>query len=567
METQQSPGLNDQTTSNQTQWSWFLKVGFLISALLLTSFAASLILAGKFFFPSWNGLYLLPVAFISAIDGIFAYRKLRSTRFPEKDWVFYRFSEWVVILLLLKLGFYFSNGVQSLATDLNSLAVRDWASLLSGEFLLSVLVMLFIWMLSSRFAELLGQLEVNEVLLKVEQESGIYELRSQARESLVSMVLVLGVIMVLITSLAGMQTQVDWRENPAMRMGVANLLAFFFLTLCLFSLSQLNLMSTIWLREGLAIRSDLVRSWLVNSAFVILLLAIISAILPTRYSIGLLSILNYLAKTLLAILSYLVFVISAPFFMVVAFLASLFRLSAVESMDRPEPVLDLPPPPVDTAPVPWLEMLKSILFWLVLAGMLIFALTYYLHENKALWVGLKRLALFRRLQYFWQWLRGGWRRVNHAVQDRLQQGWQILLSRLQGADQAQIPSNLHLRRLSDREKVFFYYLAMLRRSAEKGSARKPWQTPYEYLRELENSLLASNLTQVELEVEEGVETGLNAGSISLEKSNSASEWLSDSRDLTEYFMKARYSPQPVTHQEAGLVKQIWERLRKVLRKR
>jgi hypothetical protein len=44
------------------------------------------------------------------------------------------------------------------------------------------------------------------------------------------------------------------------------------------------------------------------------------------------------------------------------------------------------------------------------------------------------------------------------------------------------------------------------------------------------------------------------------------DWFTDARQLTEYFMLARYTQKPITSQEYSLVKQIWERLRKVLRR-
>ncbi|HSQ27141.1 MAG TPA: DUF4129 domain-containing protein [Anaerolineales bacterium] len=551
--------------TNFTNRFWFRYASLAISAGLLASFAASFILVGKYFFPGWNGIYFAPVAFITALDGMLSYRRLRHTGFPDKEWILYRFSEWIVILLLLKIGYYLTHTPQAFLMDLNYLTNRLWGNLFSGEFIFSIVVMMVVWMFSGRFADLLGTLEVDEALLRVEQESGIYEMRSQAREGLVSLLLTMGVIMVLITSLLGTEAQVDWRENSALRSGVTNLLAYFFLTLFLFSLSQLNLLSTTWIREGLTIRSELVRNWLVTSAVVILFLAVLAGILPTGYSIGLLNVLHYLVTVIMAMISYLIFFISAPFFMVVAFLASIFNFSSAEMLEQPEPVLDLPPPPVDTAPLPWLELLKSILFWLILVGMLAFAVYYYLHENQALWSGLKRLALFRRLAYILRWISEKLSRANQTIQEQVQHGWQAIRSRFQSREFSQIPSRLNLRRLSAREKVFFYYLAMLRRSSERGPARQPWQTPYEYLHELVVSYQTrhhashqAGLEQLELGIHQDPDSSLEAAG--------TQEWLADTQALTEYFMQARYSTQPVSAQDASMVKRIWDRLRKVFRK-
>ncbi len=575
-----------KTDQEKTDWishEWFRYASFGIAAGLLAGFAASFILVGRFFFPSWNGIYLAPVGFLTALDGMLAYRRLRHVGFLEKEWLLYRFSEWVMILLLLKVGYYFSQGSQAMAADGYYLTKRMWGSLFSGEFLFSVVVMLIIWLFSNRFAELIVKLEVNQRLLRIEQETGIYELRGEARENLVSTVLVLGTIMILITAIMGVQVQANWRESPFLRAGVANLLVFFFLTLFLFSLTQLNLMSTIWIREGLTIRKDLVRSWLLTSAVVILFLAVVAGLLPTGYSMGLLDTLNYLVSGLVAIFSYLIFIISAPFFLLIAFLASLFRTSSVDSIQRPEPVLNLPPALIENAPLPWLELLKSILFWLVLAGMLAFAIYYYLHENQTLWIGLKRLALFKRLHFFWLWLSGQLRKTNQLIQKQVQQGWQALRARFEGDGLSQTSANIKIRRLSDREKVFFYYQAMLRRSAERGAARQPWQTPYEYLQDLEAEHKAQAVmpemddtkalgdAQLRRDTRAPVESDLLGDAQSPSENRSSdqatpeSDWFADTQELTEYFMHARYSTQSVSSQDANLVKQVWERLRKELR--
>jgi hypothetical protein len=50
------------------------------------------------------------------------------------------------------------------------------------------------------------------------------------------------------------------------------------------------------------------------------------------------------------------------------------------------------------------------------------------------------------------------------------------------------PDSGQLRKLSPRQQVQFYYLAMLRRGSEHGHARQPTQTPYEYARALENQI-------------------------------------------------------------------------------
>jgi hypothetical protein len=88
------------------------------------------------------------------------------------------------------------------------------------------------------------------------------------------------------------------------------------------------------------------------------------------------------------------------------------------------------------------------------------------------------------------------------------------------------------RKLSPRQQVQFYYLAMLRRGGEHGHARQPTQTPYEYARTLE-----SQIPEIDQDVE----------------------------GITDEFVKARYSRHDIPPEHVGLVRRYWERIKRALR--
>jgi hypothetical protein len=93
-------------------------------------------------------------------------------------------------------------------------------------------------------------------------------------------------------------------------------------------------------------------------------------------------------------------------------------------------------------------------------------------------------------------------------------------------------SFINPRRLDPRQKIIFYYLALVRRANEAGLPRKDGQTPYEYAHTLTSSL------------EEGKD-GVEA--------------------LTESFVEARYSRHDIPLKEARRIESIWETIRRVLR--
>jgi hypothetical protein len=92
---------------------------------------------------------------------------------------------------------------------------------------------------------------------------------------------------------------------------------------------------------------------------------------------------------------------------------------------------------------------------------------------------------------------------------------------------------VNLRRLSPRQRVQFFYLAMVRRGGEAGVGRQPLHTPYEYA-----IILREGRPEVKDEV-----TG-----------------------LTEEFVEARYSRREIALEEARLVQRYWDRIKRALRR-
>jgi hypothetical protein len=91
-----------------------------------------------------------------------------------------------------------------------------------------------------------------------------------------------------------------------------------------------------------------------------------------------------------------------------------------------------------------------------------------------------------------------------------------------------------LRGLSPREMVHYFYLSAERRAADAGQPRRPGQTPYEYRRSLDERF-------PELEP--------------------------DLEGLTDAFVAARYSAEPVEQADAQEVKPLWQRIKVALRQR
>ncbi|NIO71066.1 MAG: DUF4129 domain-containing protein, partial [Anaerolineae bacterium] len=135
----------------------------------------------------------------------------------------------------------------------------------------------------------------------------------------------------------------------------------------------------------------------------------------------------------------------------------------------------------------------------------------------------------------------------HALRDFLMAFWRRLVGLAEAASE-RIPRRLLLQRaprglseapfrffrlgaLSPRERILYYYLSILRRAERQGFPRQRAQTPYEY-----DATLAPHLPQAQREMAQ----------------------------LTEAFVKARYSQHVIEPGQARRVRVDWQRVKAAL---
>jgi hypothetical protein len=182
--------------------------------------------------------------------------------------------------------------------------------------------------------------------------------------------------------------------------------------------------------------------------------------------------------------------------------------------------------------IPWLDLLRALLFWGVFLAVLVFGIDEFLRQHNETWQKFRSLPFLAWLSRGWRWL---WDTIN-AYKDRIKGSFKAGLQRVSSITfrpKVEVPWKfVSLRRLSPRERIVFFYLALLRRGQESGLARKPSQTPYTYAERLRLEL-------------PGVEEELN--------------------NLTAEFVEARYSRHEVSSEQVSLVRRAWARIRRVLK--
>jgi hypothetical protein len=524
-----------------------LGANFLLVSLMLTCLSVTFVQLGEAIFTGWQGEYLIVLSFFVALEAMYSARRVSEWNFPDTGLLVYRATEWVLILAFLKISSYFSTGLWQLTRDLPLWQENFGRNFLSGEFIFGAIVLLAVWMFAGRYSLDLLPLEVNERVLRIEWESGVFENRPAARQRLANQTLWVGILMIFLAAALRYERAPLWFELPTLRFGVYNLMVYFFLGLVFLSLTQYSLMRALWLMDKMPVNTQVANRWLVYSAVLIGVLALVSSVLPTSYSLGFLAMLNYLLYIITAVTGFLASALMFPIFLLINLIMSLFPVQDAERLpvEPPQPP-PLPPPAAEEAiTVPWVELLQSIAFWVVFLAVIGFALYFYLHDNEWALRAVRRVRLFAILANFWNSLRQRAAQANRELAAAVEDSWRRLRARIARSRDRQNWQWVSLRKLSPRQQVIFYYLALLRRGGEHGVARQPSQTPYEYARTLAQAL-------------QNASDGAAAAK--------APEFEQDISTLTDEFLEARYSQHEIQQQDAVMARNLWQRIGKFLRR-
>jgi uncharacterized protein DUF4129 len=199
----------------------------------------------------------------------------------------------------------------------------------------------------------------------------------------------------------------------------------------------------------------------------------------------------------------------------------------------PPPMPVLPPvgPVTATTGGAIWELIRSIVLWGSLAALIVYAFIQFVRQHGGLRAVLRKSRVTNWLILAWQWLYRNAGKTRASLSRARGDGWQSVRSRLEGKRILPPASLISLRSLDARRRIYFFYLAMIRRGTEQGLPRTPSQTPSEYAVQLEKALPSAD---------------------------------EDIDSITEAFVEARYSRQEIDSRKADLVKGTWGRIRRAL---
>jgi len=336
--------------------------------------------------------------------------------------------------------------------------------------------------------------------------------------------------MVTIAAIVRMDSHFLWGDRVLISGMYIILLLYFVLGFALFSQTQLALLGASWRQESTPVQRNVASRWVATSLVFLLVLACLVWFLPTRSSLGLLGALSIFFSYLMSIVFFLWSLFGFLF-------ASLFRLFGIseDQSQSPNERLELPnlnlSPVVPGQPIPWIEILKSIVFWSVLIGVIGFAFYQYLQQNQALWESIRHFPLVSWLVDVFNGLSRWYNRTWRSMKSGIGTLWNRLYPARTIDETPAMWQIIRVHSLSPRQQVLFYFQAFLRKAEQRGIRRRKAETPYEYARAVQASM-----PEVKPNLEPFIDT----------------------------FVEARYSLHTISDDQANRAHRWWQNLRKVI---
>ena len=517
----------------------------LVVAGMVGAMGLSVVRLAQVFFPAWNGMYLVLMLMLVTLEAHYSFRLVNAKGLRGSDALRFRVVELAVILIALRVVSVLAQGAAGLALA-QSWLMDPVSIFFDFEMVAGFFGLLLAWGIGNQTALDLEVVDGPEAWQHEErsweqmrQDALAYQAEHgnnrTAMENLSSRFWVGGALLLIVTGMSQPGFTEWFNLSAAPRQALRLTVLFYFLAgLMMLGLIRHTTLRRRWYVEQIDIAPDLSNRWISYTLTLVGLATLLAFLLPTAYSAGLLDYAAYMFGTITEIVIFiamwLFFIISLPFLLLVWLYSSLF---AEESLP-----LELSPPgmmPLQAAPPPgnspeWYELLRTLLFWIVILGMFYFILRSYLQDHPELVTSLRKIKPIHVLRRWWRalWLR--LRKWGRAAKAQLPGLISSRVSTLP-SPKTLFPS---LNTQSPRQKVLYYYRNILQRTAQQGIGRNQTQTPYEYDHTLEPKLPAA---QEEL------------------------------AHLTDAFVEARYSQHDITSQEAEQAKKEWQRVKEALEER
>jgi len=519
--------LIDQYRSSQ---DLSIHASYLIVILMMICAAAGIVQMGQALSSTWSGMYLIWLVLLVSVEGLLT--RHRTADMELRDKIIFRLSEWVALAVLVKIALYIVRGPAQILEDIPLWQEDFTRHFFTPEYVLSLFTCFLAWLATRSYAFDLEELSNHELDTEWDDLGKRQNKLHEIRKRIASRVFLIGGVVVTLAVFSRIDETVLMRLTGVPPHGytapVVNVLAYFLLALALLSQTQFALLRTRWFWQRMSIGPQIARNWIRYGLIAFVILSVIVYFLPTEYSLGLFDTLRLSLDFLIKVVNILFLLITLP----VTLCLSLFNISSRQQQQDPvQPPPMIVPQQPSGQPVEWLEFVRSLIFWVIFLGIILFALRYYLSQNAALWNAIRGFPLIRWAGGIWQSLRSWLKGANQQVAAIVKRGVSRLMARRPSIPAAQIRRMFNLSRMSPREKIIYFYLNLVHLGGERGIARRPSQTPSQYEQQV-----ISAVPEVD----------------------------ADLHALTGVFLEARYSSHAVEEPAAQQAGSLWERIKAIL---
>lgn len=545
-------GLSDPTVVQEewlafvtNAWSRTVIQPFLI-AIMTTALISGPLAVLQIMSPQNGWLRLTFVCFLVVLESIYTTIWLSRPNQRSLNRLAYRAAEFIVIAILFRFLAWILTGSWPTLKMWQTFLFEPLTIFADIFFLISVIVVFFAWQRAITTTEIFSALTIDRAEAAFFANAfGKHKLdtrptvtnRGVLVSSFLQQWLFGGLVLVICTALttfdlSSRSSVWSLREMARLELPapiITALILYFLAGFVLLSQGKLAMMNARWLINGITKGQTVERSWARTSLRILLLIAFAAAFLPLGSTLAFSRIISAFIGFVTAVITTIV----VFFISLLAILLPSFREIDVD-LPPPEPIQ---PPPLPQSPLPSdgdsLSMFFSSAFWAVAIVMTVIAVMFFFRERG---IRLQNPPI----RHFWdvlkEWLLTIWANLSHQIKTARQA---IQLRQpSQGKDKTVVKQPpwrfFRLNALSPRDQLRYFYLSTVRRAGEQGVPRDENETPLEFAQDL-----IDGWPDAETDVD----------------------------SLTNAFLKARYSGQPVVKDDVHPIKHHWRRFRSKLRQR
>lgn len=497
-------------------------------------------------------VWLAPIYLLVCLESVYTSIWLDHPSRRQINHLAYRAAEFLIILLLLRIYTWVIMGTSPPVAQIPELLRAPYLIFYDAFFIADLILLFLAWLRAVVTSREFNQLAIDRseayyFTLPQNEQDPAFKPAYSNRTIIVGQIFQQWIVGGMILAFCGFLIALDPLENSlqeslfALRklnippLVIMAFIIYFVGGFILLSQARLAALNARWLHQGVLKKPEVEKTWNRYTIWLIGAVALIALFLPlgSTSMIG-----QILERIILGGIQILVLI----YYFGLSLLASLIPTpTPTEVTETPEPLATLTfptpeptaPPSTPRPPDETTQILLSSAFWAVAIVVTVMAVGFFL-RGRGLSLNLQTVSRLGKEMFFW--LRSLW----HGVFDYAEEIGHDVRAKLRREPKSEVERKrapwrfVRINSLSPRDQIRYFYLSTIKRAKDKGVPRGNGETPLEFADELKETW-----PEAEAEIDE----------------------------LTEAFLRARYSADRIEKDSVSPVKQQWKQVKSSLRKR